>query len=77
MLGLGVDGWATWDIRANDVALLEFYGATDIIGEDRTNLYECECTCWMCAVLFISMTHGQLVLAAASQHNSGMCSCMP
>ena len=42
MMGLGVDGWMTWGIRNNDTALLEFYGATDIVGEDRTNLLECE-----------------------------------
>jgi len=42
MLGLGVDGWATWGMRGNDTALLEYYGATSITGTDRTNLLECE-----------------------------------
>lgn len=41
MLGLGVDGWATWGIRNNDTALLEYYGATAITGTDRDNLLAC------------------------------------
>lgn len=52
MMGLGVDGWSTWGIRNNDTALLEYYGASDITGEDRTNLFECE---WLCAQTVIGI----------------------
>lgn len=42
MLGIGVDGWATWGFKDDPGALLEYYGATNITGVDRTNLLACK-----------------------------------